>query len=269
MIRILALVAAAGIELVAVWSAWVEPHRFTLRQSSIEPADWPADLAPLTVALLSDLHVGSPSVSLQALSNIVERVNAAAPDIIVLAGDFVLGQPLIGSKRIDPEPIAGVLAGLQAPHGVYAVLGNHDWWFGGARVAQSLEAAGIVVLENRAVEIDVGGASVWVAGIADTMTRAPDVAGTLRQVRAGEAAIVAMHNPAAFAAVLPGPRALCGGRRSHARRADPPAVRWRALGAEPGAEAMDPRSHRRRWAPPDGFGRARHQHPAAAVQHSA
>ena len=169
MIRILALVAAAGIALVVVWSAWVEPHRFTLRQSSIEPADWPADLAPLTVALLSDLHVGSPSVSLQALSNIVERVNAAAPDIIVLAGDFVLGQPLIGGKRIDPEPIAGVLAGLQAPHGVYAVLGNHDWWFGGARVAQSLEAAGIVVLENRAVEIDVGGASVWVAGIADTM----------------------------------------------------------------------------------------------------
>ena len=223
MFRIIGLAALVAITLLVVWSAWIEPRQLELREWRVEPERWPVEIAPLRIAVLSDLHVGSPSVSLERLSEIVERTNASAPDIIAVAGDFMLGRMLFGCTRVAPEPIAEVLGGLRARYGAFAVLGNNDWWFDVARVARSLEGAGIVVLENRAVEIDLGGTSVWVAGIADDMTRSPDVAGALSQVRAGDAAIVVMHDPAGFAEVPRGPYVSIAGH-THGGQIRPPFV---------------------------------------------
>ncbi len=205
MVRIIVLAALAAIVLLAGWATLIEPRQLKWREYRVEPENWPVELAPLTIAVLSDLHVGGPSVSLAALSRIVERTNASGPDIVALAGDFILAPMLIGGTRIDPEPIAEVLGGIRARLGVFAVLGNNDWWFDGERVARSLERAGIVVLENRAVELDVGGRSLWVAGLADDMTRSPDAERALRRVPEGDPAIVVMHDPAAFAEVPSGP----------------------------------------------------------------
>ena len=50
--------------------------------------------------------------------------------------------------RVGPLP-----GKLEAPLGVWAVLGNHDWWLGAQRVRSAMEASGIRVLENQAVRI--------------------------------------------------------------------------------------------------------------------
>lgn len=205
MFRKIVLAVLLAIALLVVWAVWIEPHRFELRELVVEPRDWPAARPPFKIAVLSDLHVGSPSVSLVTLSEIVGRTNLAQPDIGVLAGDFMVGTTLVGAERIAPEPIAEVLSGLRARYGVFAVLGNHDWWFGGERVALSLERAGITVLENRAVEVTTADGPVWVVGIADDISRIPDVASALSEVRSGDAAIILMHDPATFAAVPSGP----------------------------------------------------------------
>jgi uncharacterized protein len=189
---------------ILVWAFRIEPDRLVTRHLRLEVPRWGADLR---VAVLSDLHIGSPHVGLDKLQTIVARTNAEHPDLIVLLGDFVTGGPYRGpglrreANFVEPEPIARELKDMHAPLGVYAVLGNHDWWWNGKRVGSALTAEGIPVLENQAVRIarDVG--PFWLGGIADLWTRDPDVAGTLAQVTGNDPVILITHNPDIFPSV--------------------------------------------------------------------
>lgn len=102
---------------------------------------------PVTIALLSDFHVAEPNMSPARLAGIVERVNGLHPDVVLLAGDFV-SDPGFGITPYGPRDAIAPLAGLRAPLGVYAVLGNHDRWNAQAAVQRALGQAGIVVLRN-------------------------------------------------------------------------------------------------------------------------
>ncbi|MGZ8489337.1 MAG: metallophosphoesterase, partial [Candidatus Binatia bacterium] len=79
----------------------------------------------MRVAVLADLHVGSPFNSIDKLEQIVDLTLKAKPDLILLAGDYVI-HGVVGGKFVEPETIAKGLSHLAAPLGVYAVLGNHD-----------------------------------------------------------------------------------------------------------------------------------------------
>ena len=159
----------------------------------------------LRIAVLSDLHIGSPHVGLDKLQKIVERTNAENPALIVLLGDFVTGGPGGRHNRdfVEPEQIAAGLKNLHAPLGVYAVLGNHDWWYDGERVGRAIREAGIPVLENQAVRLTDGRQAFWLGGIADLWTREPDIAGTLAQVTNSDPVILITHNPDIFPEVPP------------------------------------------------------------------
>ena len=180
--RIIAIALLVAPFLVAVWAFGIEPGMLVVRHLQMELPGWKSELR---IAVLSDLHVGSPHVGLDKVRTIVEKTNAENPALIVLLGDFVIGGPNGGSSGmrgggfVEPEETAAELKKLRAPLGVFAVLGNHDWWYDGERVGRALTAAGIQVLENRAVRVG----PIWLGGIADYWTREPDVAGTLRQLR--------------------------------------------------------------------------------------
>jgi hypothetical protein len=155
------------------------------------------------VAVLGDLHIGSPHVGLAKLQKIVERTNAERPQMVVLLGDFVIGGPrggagVQGGSFIEPEAIAQGLKNLHAPLGVFAVLGNHDRWYDGDRVGNALTSAGIRVLENQAVRIENGAAGFWLAGIGDFWTSHPDIDGTLQQVTDQDPVLLITHNPDIF-----------------------------------------------------------------------
>ena len=105
---------------------------------------------------------------------------------------------MAGGTFVEPEPIAEELRALRAPLGVYAVLGNHDWWFDGGRVARALGGAGLKVLENEAVKVESSGRAFWLGGVADLWTRRPDVPGTLRQVTSDDPVVLFTHNPDIF-----------------------------------------------------------------------
>jgi predicted MPP superfamily phosphohydrolase len=192
-IRIVAIALLVAPFLVAMWAFGIEPGILVVRHVRMELPGWKSDLR---IAVLSDLHVGSPHVGLDKLRTIVEKTNAENPELIVLLGDFVVGGP--GGRRavnfVEPEHIAQELKALRAPLGVFAVLGNHDWWYDGERVGKALTEAGIPVLENRAVHVG----NIWLGGIADFWTREPDVAGTLRQMTTDDPAVLMTHNPDIF-----------------------------------------------------------------------
>ena len=197
-IRIFAIALLIAPFLVAAWAFGIEPGMLVVRHVTIHA---PGEPEGLRIAVLSDLHIGSPHVGLDKLQRIVERTNAENPDLIVLLGDFVTGGP--GGRRnadfVEPEKTAAGLKNLRARLGVYAVLGNHDWWYDGERVGRALRDAGIPVLENQAVQVG----PIWLGGIADLWTREPDVAGTLAQVTSADPVILITHNPDIFPEVPP------------------------------------------------------------------
>ena len=182
--------------LVVLWAFGIEPGMLVIRHVRMELPGWRDDVR---VAVLSDLHVGSPHVGIDKLRRIVERTNAENPALVVLLGDYVIGGPggrggVRGGGFVEPVAIAAELKNLHAPLGVFAVLGNHDWWYNGNRIGQAFAEAGIPVLENKAVHIG----NFWLGGIADFWTRAPDIAGTLAQVDNSDPVVLITHNPDIF-----------------------------------------------------------------------
>ncbi len=205
--RVALAAALVVLACLAAWAFWLEPASTVVRRVSLSVPAWHAEHRGLKIALLTDLHVGAPHMSLGRLRNVVGRVNEEAPDLVIITGDFVIGGPqdeggerggVAGGTFVEPEPLAEELKHLRAPLGVYAVLGNHDWWFDGERVARALGGAGLKVLENEAVRIERDGRGFWLGGVADLWTRRPDVEGTLRQVNTDDPVILFTHNPDIF-----------------------------------------------------------------------
>jgi predicted MPP superfamily phosphohydrolase len=188
--------AAAG---TVAWALLVEPRRLVVRRHDLRPAGWPAALDGLRVALISDVHAGGLHVDGARVGRIVARVQRERPDLVLVLGDLVDdAAPLTDHEQAEPGPIADRIGRLRAPLGVVAVLGNHDWHTGGHRVARALRAAGVTVLENRAVRVGDGARELWLAGLADATERDPDVAGTLEGVPDGAPVVVLSHDPDVF-----------------------------------------------------------------------
>jgi predicted MPP superfamily phosphohydrolase len=194
--RALLGIGAVGLVL-GLWAFVLEPASLSVKEYPLTVPSWPAERAGMRVALLADLHVGSPHYGIDKLRKVVRRTNEARPDLILIAGDLI-AQGVVGGRPVPPEEFAQVLGELDAPLEVYAVLGNHDWWLDAPRVQRALESAGITVLEDRAIQITEGGPPFWLAGISDFWEGPHDVEGTMAQVTDEAPVIAFTHNPDLF-----------------------------------------------------------------------
>jgi predicted MPP superfamily phosphohydrolase len=186
--------AALGLALATLaWATLVEPRRLVIHRVELPLPRVPSGLQGLRIALLSDLHVGSPHWGIERLPELVARANAESPDLIVLAGDYISGVRF--GTKVPPEAIAVELARLHAPLGVIAVLGNHDVWFDGARVANAFEAHGVRVLENEIAMLTHRGTDFCVLGLADQEMRPHRVREALELVPPGVFALAVVHEP--------------------------------------------------------------------------
>jgi uncharacterized protein len=181
----------------AGWAFWFEPRRLVVHEESLDVPHWPAELGGFRLALLSDLHVGSPYWGTASLERLVERVNHERPELVLLAGDYMINGMMFG-QWVDPESIAEVLARLEAPLGVVAVLGNHDWWSGGQRVRRAFESHGIIVLENESHAVQRGSQRFYVVGLADQLTRRVRLDPALEGIAEGDPFLVLAHEPDVF-----------------------------------------------------------------------
>lgn len=192
-IALVVVTAALG---TALWAFVFEPASLVVREYELSVPAWPRKSDGLRIAVLADLHVGSPFNGLEKLERIVQETNAAQPDVVLLAGDYVI-QGVRGGSFISPQDFAPLLANLHARLGVWAVLGNHDWWLDGPAVRAALEQDGIRVLDNEAAELDVK-TGLWLAGVGDYWEGKPDVSLALAAVPEGATVIVLTHNPDVF-----------------------------------------------------------------------
>jgi predicted MPP superfamily phosphohydrolase len=185
--------------------AW-EPNRPRIVRKDFLLPRWPERLNGFTIALLSDFHY-DPAFSVHPLHASIPLVNALRPDLIALTGDFV-SVPFFGNEKkaaADAEPCASLLRQMNAPCGLWAVLGNHDWNTDPGHVTRALAAEGIRVLANESVAIERDGSRFWLAGVNDVISRTADLKKTLHVVPAGESVVLLAHEPdfADHAALFP------------------------------------------------------------------
>lgn len=196
---VLAMLLFAGL-LCVIWGTLFEPNRLVVNQQAIQIDNWPKELSGLRIALIGDLHTGSPFIDDQKLDRVVELTNQQNPDLIVLLGDYMVKSNWHGHK-VEPEVTAAHMKGLRAPLGVYAILGNHDWWYDGEKVQKAFEQAGIRVLENDVVEIKWREKSFWLVGFSDYWSLRFRIKETLSKVPPDATTVAISHNPDIFARV--------------------------------------------------------------------
>ncbi|MEZ5655866.1 MAG: metallophosphoesterase [Sphingobium sp.] len=194
--RLIALIATA-IGLALLWHMYsLATSDPVVRQTTVAVDDPHGLLArPIRLALISDTHVSGPDMPPERLARIVASVNAQKPDIILLAGDYLGNDKPFGKRYAVAKAIAP-FAGLRAPLGVLAVLGNHDYWNGaGPAVKQALRASGVTLLENQAVRLG----PLAIGGVDDLINGKPDVSGTIKRARTlGGIPVIFAHEPDIF-----------------------------------------------------------------------
>jgi predicted MPP superfamily phosphohydrolase len=160
----------------------------------------PKETGTVRLLLLADLHVQAPDMTPARVERIVQKANALRADIVVLAGDF-RGTSFRASGAYEEAQAIAPLAKLQAATGVYAVLGNNDRARSDTAIA-ALSAAGITVLESRAVQLG----PIALGGL---RTR---YGSTIRRLLALQGTrILVSHSPDGFAQLPPGVHLMLAG----------------------------------------------------------
>lgn len=163
-------------------------------------ADLPVGFDGVRVALVTDLHAG-PLLSAAFTAKVVERVNAASPDLVVFSGDLIDG-PV---DRFGPE--LAPIAGLRAPLGVYAVTGNHEMFSGTIDGwQQRWGELGVTVVSNAVVAVEHGGDRIWLGGLHDETgapPHAPDHAAAVAGAAPDDFLLLVAHQPRAALSMDP------------------------------------------------------------------
>jgi predicted MPP superfamily phosphohydrolase len=197
-------VLATGIGAVtgaSVYGGGYERHHLELTERDLRVNGLPRALDGLRIALLTDVH-HSALVPAADVQHAVQLANAQKPDLVILGGDYVTS-----GDEAFMEPVAELLAPLHAPHGVYAILGNHD---DDREMPAALERQHIVVLKDRRTRLGIRGEGLELAGIR-FWTREPS---RIHQVLRGATAPILFlaHDPRRLdeAAMLGVPAVLSG-----------------------------------------------------------
>jgi predicted MPP superfamily phosphohydrolase len=149
------------------------------------------------MAQISDVHIG-PTLGREWLAGVVDRMNAERPDIVVITGDLVDGSVEALAEHVAP------LARLVAPHGVFFVTGNHEYYSGASAWCAHLGSLGIRVLRNECVTVGGEEEGFTLAGVDDWTAHqfarlAPghrhDLEAALRGAPEGRAIVLLAHQP--------------------------------------------------------------------------
>jgi len=176
-----------------VWNpySWLLEKRFGLAEASVSPANWPRDIDPIRVLLISDIHTGI-FLKPQTLSEILLALMELGPDLVAIGGDIVTGH----SSEVGPYLDA--LAPLShAPLGAWCCYGNHDYFDGHPEEIQKhLDSIGITTLRNESVALRHRRGEFILGAIDDLILGKPDWNSLFSQH--GPPHLLLAHNPDHF-----------------------------------------------------------------------
>ena len=191
---LLALIGAKG---------FINSHNLRLVRFKVGLKHLPHTFDGLKVGQITDIHAG-PLVPQGLIREGVDIIIANRPDLIILTGDFVSGATKFlwtsygGFKQRHYNYCMEELGRLKAPLGVFAVLGNHDFWSGqevALKIARGLEGIGVRVLRNEAISIEREGQYLYIVGVDDYWEGSYSLTGALKNVPEDACRILVSHNP--------------------------------------------------------------------------
>ena len=178
-----------------------ERHRIEMTSATLPVSGLPPALDGLRISLITDIH-HSRLVPADDVVQALELAMSARPDLIVLGGDYVTF-----GDRAFVGPVAELLGSLRAPHGVFAILGNHD---DDRDMPAALVSKGFAVLKDQRTQLSIRGETLTLAGIRFWTRRAENIA---RLVKGSSGTVLLLaHDPRwlAEAADLNVPAVLSG-----------------------------------------------------------
>ncbi|HWB32345.1 MAG TPA: metallophosphoesterase [Acidobacteriaceae bacterium] len=164
-------IAAAGM---ALYSGEIARHEISIPSRTIAIRHLPPAFAGFRVVQISDIHYDEYTEP-WFVRRIVDRVNALAPDLVLLTGDYISFAPMPRDYVLGAmHRCAQTLSGIRCPQR-YAVMGNHDSFLGAPTIRPILADVEIPLLVNEHVPIERFGQRIWVAGVHDPVTHIPDL----------------------------------------------------------------------------------------------
>ncbi|MGH8038999.1 MAG: metallophosphoesterase [Stenotrophomonas sp.] len=168
------------------------------RQIDVAIAGLPEAFDGYRVLQLTDIHA-SRLLTGDWVAKVVDESNALKPDLVVITGDLA-----DGSVRARANDVH-TLGQLQAPDGVIAITGNHEYYGQYAQWMQAFRALGMQVLENSHTQVTREGAVLTIAGVTDPVAvnyglPMPDLKAALAGADPQAPVILLDHRPGAAAA---------------------------------------------------------------------
>ncbi len=103
------------------WGALVNRFRIDVREVDFEFPHLPAAFDGFRIVQISDLHVGTYGDDDRFMRKLVGVINGLHPDAVMFTGDIV------NRHSSELAPFVDALSGIEAPYGVFSILGNHDY----------------------------------------------------------------------------------------------------------------------------------------------
>ena len=164
------ILITAAIAVVAVCllrMAVIEPAMLVKKSSPVPVKNLPAELEDFSILLISDTHFrNNERARMEKLHRAAEELK---PDMIVLLGDYRC-LSFDGEKAVCKEDMKFFFRGFNAPYGVFAVFGNHDFWHSRNSLRQAAAGSNVRFLESQWVKIEVKKSGFMLFGAEDFKT---------------------------------------------------------------------------------------------------
>ena len=156
------------------YAYFIEPNRLFVNQTTLKIKNLDPAFDGLKFVMIGDVHGGSNGATEEKIREVVAKANQQDADVVVLLGDYVSHDDphkFVGDDgaKMPVETVGSNLAGIRAKYGVFAVLGNHDGWYGDERVSAALTSDGYKVLQNEVAVIEKDAHKLRILGLKDHM----------------------------------------------------------------------------------------------------
>lgn len=185
-----ALLATGGVG----YGALVEPGLFTVEIVPLKLKKLSKSFSGLRIAQISDIHMGG-WMNLERFQQVADLVLAEKPDVLLITGDFLLGDVSIDDIGQAVDDLVTVLSPLAESIPSFAVLGNHDYWADSEAVRKMLSLSGVTDLTNAVFTLRRGGDRVHLCGVDDVWEGDVCLEEVVVQLDGDSVAILLAHEP--------------------------------------------------------------------------